>query len=126
MVDYVRAAAGSSEAKDHLGVLPKTKYLIYAGPSEFKARFNGKKGWLNITQGQNKALVFRRTRDPQPQCRLEEDPTELSFRIRVDDISQLRRVSAFASASANKGINWITDSDLLGSLEVVDHDGKTG
>ena len=58
--DHVRAATGSQKAKGHLGVLPKTKSIIYAGPSEYKCRFEGKNGWAVITESASHSVLHTR------------------------------------------------------------------
>jgi hypothetical protein len=120
-VDHVRAAVGSEKAKGHLGVIPKPKNLIYAGPSEFKARFDGKPGWLFIDESVNPHLSFT-THDPRPNGRHKGlDPV---FRIAVKDIIRLKRATAFVSKPAEMAADWSTDK-LLGSVEIDDQSGKT-
>lgn len=120
--DHVRAAAGSKTAKDHLGVLPKENNLVYAGPSDFKARYEGKKGWIFITEDANPTLAFT-THDPRGDGSHTELEAVLS--IAVDDIKELKRAHAFVSKPGEMAANWSQDKQLLGSLEIKDVAGKS-
>jgi len=113
-VDHVRAKLGSEKAKGHLGVLPKTKNLIYAGPSEYKARYDGKKGWIYIT---GSTVVFS-TKDRG-------DLRAPEFEIPIEGIEQLKRATAFANKAAEMAADWGTQKELLGSVEIDDQSGKT-
>ena len=113
-VDHVRAKTGSEKAKGHLGVLPKPKNLIYAGPSEYKARFDGKKGWVYIT----KSSVLFSTKEKG-------DRSDPVFEIPFEDISRLKRATAFANTAAEMAADWGTEKELLGSVEIDTPEGKT-
>jgi hypothetical protein len=115
-VDHVRAAAGSEKAKGHLGVLPKEKNLVYAGPSEFKARYEGKPGWLYITETAEPLLVFTK-QDPRPAgAKTAERQPEWS--IPIKEIKRLKRAAAFAVKPAEMAADYAEDKELLGSLEI--------
>jgi hypothetical protein len=113
-IDHVRAAAGSEKAKGHLGVLPKKKNIILAGPSKFRGRFDGKKGWINLT---DTAVIF--SRDDKS------DDTTPVLTILCEDIKQLQRATAFSMKVAEGVADWGQGSDLLGGLEIVDKEDKT-
>ncbi|KAK2623524.1 hypothetical protein QTJ16_007078 [Diplocarpon rosae] len=124
-LDHVRAAAGSSKAKGHLGVLPKPENLIYAGPSYFKARYDGKQGWLYITQGPDPMLIYT-TQDPRASSvKAEQGNSRLraEVEIEINGIKRLKRATAFMSKPAEMAADWSSGKDLLGSVEVED---KTG
>lgn len=134
-VDHVRAAAGSHKARGHLGVLPKEKHLVYAGPAEFVARFDGKRGWLYITFLDTSTggftsiephLLFT-TEDPRSQ-HSKIDPSDKSktlWLIPVRDIHRLRRATAFVSKPIEMVAGRSEDKELLASLEIDDEKGKT-
>ncbi|EKD20123.1 hypothetical protein MBM_02075 [Drepanopeziza brunnea f. sp. 'multigermtubi' MB_m1] len=121
-VDHVRAAAGSEKAKGHLGVLPKPKNLIYAGPSHFKARFDGKQGWLYITEGPKPILLYT-TKDPRSESVQVEDLDPV-VALDVRSIQQLKRATAFANKPAEMAAGWSSEKELLGSVEIQDLSGK--
>lgn len=133
-IDHVRAKAGSSKAQGHLGVLPKKKNLIYAGPAEFKARFHGEKGWLyiattstspNSTSATEPRLLFI-TEDPRNQeSKIDlADKSKILWEMAIKDIKRVKRATAFVSKPAEKAADWSQDTELLGSLE-IDGEGKT-
>lgn len=121
-VDKVLAAGGSSNAKGHLGVLPKTEKLVYAGPTDFKARYNGKPGWLHITSEVKPSLVFT-TQEAMPVGDLVSKDVE--FTIPVEDIKVLKRAAAFSNKLGKKAAEYSEDRELLGALEIDDLSGKT-
>ncbi|KAN0119385.1 Protein of unknown function (DUF3292) domain containing protein [Hyaloscypha variabilis] len=133
VVDHARAVVGSSKAQGHLGVLPKKKTLIYAGPGEFKARFEGKKGWLYLTSETTSStnptrprLIFV-TEDPRNQKSevhaSEESKTLCS--IALQDIYRLKRATAFINKPVKKAASWSEDTELLASLEIENERGGT-
>ncbi|KAL2066057.1 hypothetical protein VTL71DRAFT_2128 [Oculimacula yallundae] len=141
-IDKVRAKAGSDKAKGHLGVLPKPENLIYAGPSHFKARLDGKQGWLCIIQdaGRNPTLVYT-TNDPRPVSERgdnEHHPSSDSassnpseninlhpvVEIGINGIKTLKRATAFVNKPGEMAAKWSSDKELLGSVEVEDGVGN--
>ncbi|KAB5518140.1 hypothetical protein GE09DRAFT_978386 [Coniochaeta sp. 2T2.1] len=114
-VDKVRAAAGSEKAKGHLGVLPKEKNIVYAGPSEFKARYQGKAGWLYITETAEPSLVFTKQDPREPGGKAAE---QVELAIPIKEIKRLKRATAFASRPAEMAADYSEDKDLLGSVEI--------
>ena len=121
-VDHARAAVGSTKAKGHLGVLPEKKNLVYAGPSEFKSRFNGKPGWVVITKSGNPTLIFTQD-DPRHQQSAKK--VESVFEVAIRDITRLKRATAFVNTAVEKVADFSTDKELLGSVEIDDQSGKT-
>lgn len=124
-IDHVRAAAGSSSAKEHLGVVPKPKNVVYAGPSNFRARMDGKRGWATLTTGANPSIAFYHTDDSQPDETAEHTSDIPVCEILVKDIVQIKRTSAFANTSTNTSVDRVTSQDLLGSVEIKTKDEHT-
>lgn len=113
-VDHVRAKVGNEKAKGQLGILPKKENLIYAGPSEYKARYDGKKGWLYIT---GNSILFSHKEQG--------NRSSLVVEIPFAEIKQLKRVAAFSAKAAEVAADWGTDKDLLGSVEINGLNDKT-
>ena len=120
-IDHVRAATGSQKAKGHLGVLPKTKNIIYAGPSEYQCRFEGKHGWAVITESARPSLLFTRD-NPRLMSSKKPDPV---FEIAVRDIKRVKRATAFVNSAIEAVATFSSDQKLLASLEIEDKEGKT-
>lgn len=113
---------GSEKAKGHLGVLPKTKDLIYAGPSEFSCRFEGKLGWVIISESGAVPGFFFTRHDPRE---ISKEMQERVFEIKIKDIKRLKRATAFVNTAIESVAKFSSDRELLASLEVDDQDGKT-
>jgi len=130
-VDHVRATAGSHKARGHLGVLPEKKNLIYSGPREFIARFDGKKGWLSITSPSSSSKEERRliftTLNPrnQPSTIDISNQNQAEWSIEIRNIHRLKRATAFVSKMIERAVDWNEEAELLGSLEIEDEGGKT-
>lgn len=119
--DHVRATTGSQKAKGHLGVLPKTTSIIYAGPSEYQCRFEGKNGWAVITESAKPSVLFTRD-DPRLMSSKKLKPV---FEIAVEDIQRMRRATAFVSSSIEAVVAFSSDQKLLASLEIEDTEEKS-
>jgi hypothetical protein len=119
--DHLRS---SPKARGHLGVLTKHKNLIYAGPAEFKARFDGKKGWLYITNEPRLFFTTEDARDQQGKIDVS-DKSKILWSIALQDIHRLKRATAFMSKAAEMAAERWDDMELLGSLEVEDETEKT-
>jgi hypothetical protein len=120
-IDKGRAKLGSEKAQDHVGVLPKAKNIVYAGPSEFKCRFQGKSGWAVIHENPSPMLIFTHD-DPRPGASAKLD---VVFTIAVQDIQRLKRATAFVSTAVESAVGNAMDKELLGSLEIEDKAEKT-
>jgi hypothetical protein len=138
-VDHVRAKTGSSKAQGHLGVLPKKKNLIYAGPAEFKARYHGEKGWLYISTTPTSAppnsnststtteprLLFLKEDARNQQNQFDtSDKSKVLWEMAIRDIQRVKRATAFMSKPAEMAADWSEDTELLGSVE-IDGEGQT-
>ncbi|TVY71441.1 hypothetical protein LSUE1_G007673 [Lachnellula suecica] len=128
-VDHVRAKAGSEKAKGHLGILQKSEHLIYAGPAEFKARFNGHEGWLYISNPtsslQPRLILVKDGHRCQNGVFDMKDESAIEWSIKLRDIHRLERATALASLPAEKAAQWSKDTVLLASLEIIDEGGKS-
>lgn len=119
-IDHVRAATGSQKAKDHLGVLPKTKSLIYAGPREYQCRFEGKQGWAVITESAKPSVLFTRD-DPRLISSTKLKPV---FETAVQDIKRMKRATAFVNSAIEAAVAFSSDQELLASLEIENKEGE--
>ncbi|KAF3906770.1 hypothetical protein AA313_de0205767 [Arthrobotrys entomopaga] len=108
-IDHVRSKSGSERAKEHLGVLPKKKNIVLAGPSEYKGRYDGKSGWIHLTENAVSFSLKERENDKPPEVK-----------ILVNDIKRLKRVTAFSIKAAEGVAGWGHKEELLGSVEIDD------
>jgi len=116
-VDQLRAKAGSEKAKRQIGILPNNKNLVFAGPSEYRARYDGKKGWIYL--GDN-ALTFCQNGQGDKSCPV----CHISF----NNIKNLRRSTACSTKTLEKAADfaeWENGNELLGSVEIDDANENT-
>lgn len=121
VIDHARAAIGSQKAKGHLGVLPKTKSIVYAGPSVYQCRYEGEHGWAVITESARPSLLFTRN-DPRLMSSEKLTPR---FEIAITDMKRLKRATALVSSAVEAMATSSSDQKLLASLEILDHEEKT-
>lgn len=120
-IDHARAATGSQKAKDHLGVLPNTKSIVYAGPSVYQCRYEGEHGWAVITESARPSLLFTRN-DPR---RMSSKKLTPLFEIAIRDMKRLKRATAFVSTTIEAIATSSSKRKLLASLEILDNEEKT-
>jgi hypothetical protein len=119
--DNARAKAGSKTVKNRLGVFSEPEDLSFAKPDEFKARFDGKSGWVYITNGANPRLLFStqsRSLNGRP------DKVDPIFEIAVGDIQVLKRAQAIVTEATKKAVEWSSEKEVLASLEFEDQSGN--
>ncbi|OJJ35914.1 hypothetical protein ASPWEDRAFT_69172 [Aspergillus wentii DTO 134E9] len=116
-IDRVRAAAGSKQAKNRVGVLHrKGRQTLPSGPCQFDTRYKGKRGIVVIDASLDPpALYF--TTDPTAQFdqQLESRSSgSVMFTMPVTEIQEMRKIG---------GLGWkgkIITGWAVGSKEVVD------
>lgn len=116
-IDKLRAKAGSTNAKDHLGILPKPSERTPTGPVDFKARYHGAKGRVYIS-----------TTDAVPSVSFAQDGTGIAsksegvFSIPVGDIRELKKLGGFGW-KAKLVVGWSTGKTVADGLEIIDRNG---
>ena len=116
-MDRVRALAGSHYARNRLGVLRrKGKTITPLGPTEFDARYNGKRGAVVIDSTKEPPLLYFTTDVLQGgNPRLEDRKAgSVLFTLPVTDICEMKKLG---------GMGWkgkLVVGWAIGSKEVVD------
>ncbi|KAL8716447.1 MAG: hypothetical protein Q9220_000354 [cf. Caloplaca sp. 1 TL-2023] len=128
-VDKVRAAIGSTSAKNHLGVLPKAGEIGPTGPVDFKARFKGHKGWANISTAATTPCVSWSREASDGTGRAVEDTIDrhekhVAFKIPVQEIQELKKIGGLGW-KAKIVVGWATGRTVADGLEIVDKGGNT-
>ncbi len=117
-IDKVKAKAGSTHAKNHLGILPKSSERTPSGPVDFKARYQGSKGRIYIS-----------TTDTVPSVSFSKDGTGIMekpgglFRIPVRDIRELKKLGGLGW-KAKLVVGWSTGKTVADGLGITDRSGK--
>ncbi|KAJ9239214.1 hypothetical protein DTO169E5_4504 [Paecilomyces variotii] len=100
-VDRARAAVGSKNAKNHIGVLSlKGQQPAPGGPVEFEARYKGKRGAIVVDTSKKPAFVYFTTKPVSESEQFDQNKKsekEVLFSMSIDDIQELKKVG---------GIGW--------------------
>lgn len=103
----------TEKAKGEVGILPTKKNTAFAGPSKYKCHYDGKGGWLHIT---DQALLFKAddsTANDHP-----------AVTIHFTDMKRLCRIPAAPGKVIKKMAAWAHEKDMLGSIEIEDIYGQ--
>lgn len=117
-IDKLRAKAGSTNAKDHLGILPKPSERTPTGPVDFKARYHGAKGRVYIS-----------TTNAIPLLSFAQEGTGMIsksnevFSIPVGDIRELKKLGGLGW-KAKLVVGWSTGKTVADGLEIIDRNGS--
>lgn len=116
--DRVKAQIGSSKSKQRQGVLRRRQYID--GPSMYKCRSDGKKGWLIISTSATTPLISWVRENKLPGTP-EFDP---KFSIQIDDIAELKKLGGLGWKS-KLIVGGVLGMEVIDALSVVTRDGKT-
>jgi len=114
-VDRVKAAIGSEHARQRMGALPKagppeTKFTD--GPTVYKGRFHGKRGYLTIsTTATTPCVAFRYNRIA--------GADKAEFSIQLADIRSLRKLGGFGFKTKLL-VGYILGQEVADGIEIVD------
>ncbi|KAL8734594.1 MAG: hypothetical protein Q9181_003160 [Wetmoreana brouardii] len=127
-VDKVRAKIGSAHAKNHLGVLPKPEEMGPSGPVDFKGRYKGHKGWINISTAAAVPCVSWSKEASDGTGGAVEDTIDkhhkhVAFKVPVQDIQELKKVGGLGW-KAKIVVGWATGKTVADGLEIVDKAGN--
>ncbi|KZS97170.1 hypothetical protein SISNIDRAFT_449932 [Sistotremastrum niveocremeum HHB9708] len=112
--DRVKAAAGSTPARNRLGVLPKATEMEASGPVEFPARYKGNKGRLYISTMATSPCI----------CWTKEDKNiNPVFSIAIPDIQEIKKVGGFGW-KAKLVVGWATAREIVDGIVIVDKEGN--
>jgi hypothetical protein len=94
--DKVKAAAGSTHAKNRLGAVPPRNMDLTSGPVEFKARFAGKKGHVYITtKATIPSMAFSTDKTIEKIGSVDREDLHPLWTIPVGDIMEIKKVGGF-------------------------------
>lgn len=126
-IDSVRAAIGSTHARNHLGILPKPAELTPSGPVDFRARYEGHKGWVYVSTSATTPCVGFTTHAPKAGSG--QDAAAMGERLRpvfsipIDDISAIKKVGG-VGWKARLVVGWATGRNVADGLEITGRDGR--
>ena len=124
-IDKVKAKIGSTNAKNHLGILPKPNEQVLSGPVDFKGRYEGGKGWVVISASNGDPILsFSRTAaanaDGDPESL---EPRHPIFTVKIQDIIELKKIGGLGW-KAKIAVGWATNRNVADGLEITERSGK--
>ena len=130
--DRVRAAVGSSHAKQKLGILPHKDEIKKAnteGPVEFKGRYNGKKGAIYIDSSVSPpsnglparpCAYFTTQLDGNEE--VDSGHKAPQWAISISDITEVKKVGGLGW-KAKIVVGWATEREIKDGIEIVTRNG---
>jgi len=118
--DKVKAAAGSTHAKNRLGAVPPRGVDLTSGPVEFKARFDGKKGHVYITtKATIPSIAFSTDKTIEEIGSVDREDLHPLWSLPVGDIMEIRKVGGFGW-KARLVVGWAMGREVADGLVITD------
>ncbi|KAL7779945.1 hypothetical protein CFE70_009963 [Pyrenophora teres f. teres 0-1] len=118
--DKVKAAAGSTHAKNRLGAVPPRDMDLTSGPVEFKARFDGKKGHVYITtKATIPSIAFSTDKTIEKIGSVDREDLHPLWSLPVGDIMEMRKVGGFGW-KARLVVGWAMGREVADGLVITD------
>lgn len=123
--DHVRAAAGSAKAKQRVGVVPKpSPDLFVAGPVDFQARYQGKKGHVYIsTKATIPCVSFTTDHSVEKIGTQDREDLHPVWSVAVADIKELKKIGGFGW-KAKLFVGWALERQVADGLEITTKTGE--
>lgn len=125
--DHLKAKAGSSKAKQRLGVIPSNPQSQLSGPVEFKCRYDGKRGNAYIsTKATIPCVSFSIDKAINKVGTLDRGEEELHpiWSVAVADIKELKKVGGLGW-KAKLVVGWALEREVADGLEITDKQGNS-
>ena len=125
--DTVRAKAlGSRHAKDRLGAVPpRNDEVPISGPVEFKARFEGKKGYVYLSTAATAPAVGFCVGEPGTVTIAGKEREDLKplWSLAVSDIVEVKKIGGYGW-KAKLVVGWSMEREVKDGLEIVTMSGE--
>ncbi|KAK4570539.1 profilin, required for normal timing of actin polymerization in response to thermal stress [Recurvomyces mirabilis] len=126
--DHLKAkVAGSTHAKQRLGVIPSDRSSNLSGPVDFKCRYNGKRGHAYIsTRATIPCVSFSLDKNIATEGTEDRGDAELHpvWSIAVADVKEVKKVGGLGW-KAKLVVGWALDREVADGVEIVDRMGDT-
>ncbi|KAH8882138.1 hypothetical protein GQ53DRAFT_885822 [Thozetella sp. PMI_491] len=123
--DSVRAKAGSHNARDRLGALPKPTADWTSGPIEFKARYKGHKGHVYLTtKATIPAVAFSAEVTVEKIGAQNREDLHPLWSFAIADLKDLKKIGGYGW-KAKLVVGWSMGREVADGLEITTRDGKT-
>lgn len=141
--DRLKAAAGSGHARNRLGVLPHPNEDNLSGPVDFKARYQGKKGYVYISTSATTPCVSF-TRDTTSAANAatstatgssktggstglkstSDTSTNAVFSVAINEITSLKKIGGLGW-KVKLIVGWAMDREVADGLEITTQSGQS-
>lgn len=122
--DKVKAAAGSTHAKNRLGAVPPKDANLKSGPVEFKCRHDGKRGHVYITtKATIPCIAFSTDSTIEKIGTADREDLHPLWSTPIGDISELRKVGGFGW-KAKLVVGWAMGREVADGLVITDRRGQ--
>ncbi|KAH8732264.1 hypothetical protein GQ44DRAFT_640674, partial [Phaeosphaeriaceae sp. PMI808] len=121
--DKVKAAVGSTHAKNRLGAIPSKNADKTSGPVEFKSRYDGKKGHLYITtKATIPCIAFSTDKTIENIGSVDREDLHPLWSIPVGDIREIRKVGGYGW-KAKLVVGWAMNREVADGIVITDRRG---
>ncbi|KAF1999612.1 hypothetical protein P154DRAFT_493286 [Amniculicola lignicola CBS 123094] len=122
--DRLKAKAGSEHAKNRLGAVPKPSEDLTSGPTEFKARYQGKKGHLYITtKATIPCVAFSTDSTIEKIGTLEREDLHPLWSLPIGDVSEIKKVGGYGW-KAKLVVGWAMGREVADGMEIWTRTGE--
>ncbi|KAF2097591.1 hypothetical protein NA57DRAFT_41798 [Rhizodiscina lignyota] len=123
--DHLRAKAGSTPAKNRLGVIPRRGEQPISGPVDFKSRYNGRKGHVYITaKATIPCVAFSTDSTIEKIGSVDREDLHPAWSVPIGDIRELKKIGGYGW-KAKLVVGWALDRQVSDGLEIIDKRGNS-
>ncbi|KIW08318.1 uncharacterized protein PV09_01237 [Verruconis gallopava] len=122
--DSLKAKAGSTHAKQRLGVVAAANAVATSGPVEFKCRYNGHKGHAYITtKATIPCIAFSTDTTIEKIGTQDREDLHPAWSIPVQDIKELQKRGGYGW-KAKLIVGWALEREVQDGLTIIDRKGN--
>ncbi|KAI1802512.1 hypothetical protein F4811DRAFT_563169 [Daldinia bambusicola] len=122
--DHARAKAGSHNARNRLGAVPRPNSSLVSGPIDFKGRYNGKKGHVYITTKSTiPAVSFSTDETIEKIGSADREDLHPLWTVAINDIAEIKKVGGYGW-KAKIVVGWSLGREVADGLEITDRTGN--
>lgn len=125
-INKARASVtGSEMAKARVGAIPSHKDSSMSGPVRFAARYNGKKGYVNVlTEAVSPCITFVKDSTQESKEMEVAKDSDLHWTIPIQEITELKKNPGYGFKSKLM-MGWALEKEIIDGLQITDKHGTT-
>lgn len=123
-INKARASVtGSNMAKSRVGAVPGHKDSSVSGPVRFAARYDGKKGYVNVlTEAVSPCVTFVKDSTQESKEMDVAKDSDLHWTVPIQEITELKKNPGYGFKSKLM-MGWALEKEILDGLHIVDKHG---